>query len=53
MIMETIGYYCQHPKNRMVGVHFAYSYRHYTGDEDANFEKQAIAFLNQIQFTNF
>jgi len=53
MIMETIGYCCQHPKNKIVGVDFGYSYRHYGGDEDADLEKKANAFLDQVQFTGF
>jgi len=53
MVMETIGYNCQHPKNKSIGVDFEYSYRHYAGDEDANLEKKANAFLDQVQFTDF
>ncbi|HTP66766.1 MAG TPA: hypothetical protein VMJ66_15345 [Geobacteraceae bacterium] len=53
MIMETTGYCCQHPKNKNIGVDFGYSYRHYPGDEDADFEKKAHEFLEQIRFTDF
>jgi hypothetical protein len=53
MVMETIGYNCQHSKNKAIGVDFGYSYRHYAGDEDANLEKKANAFLDQVQFTDF
>jgi hypothetical protein len=53
MIMETIGYNCQHSKNKSIGVDFGYSYRHYAGDEDADLEKKANAFLEQVRFTDF
>jgi hypothetical protein len=53
MVLETIGYNCQHPKNKAIGVYFEYSYRHHAGDEDSNLEKKANAFLDQVRFTDF
>jgi hypothetical protein len=53
MVMESIGYNCQHNKNKQIGVDFGYSYRHYRGDDDPNLEKKANAFLDQVQFTDF
>jgi hypothetical protein len=53
IIIETIGYFCQHPKRENVGVLFEYSYRHHPGDEDAKFVQKANSFLDQVRFTDF
>jgi hypothetical protein len=53
MILEMIGYHCQHPKNKRIGVNFEYSHRHYSGNNDTALEAKADAFLEQVRFTDF
>ena len=53
MVMESIGYHCQHPKNRHIGVRLEYSHRHFPGNDDPAMEAKANAFLDQVQFTDF
>lgn len=53
MILETIGYHCQHPKNRLIGVNFEYSHRYFAGNQDPAIESRANAFLDQVRFTDF
>jgi hypothetical protein len=38
MILEMVGYHCQHPKNKHIGVNFEYSHRHYSGNNDPAIE---------------
>ncbi|TMH43579.1 MAG: hypothetical protein E6H59_07790 [Betaproteobacteria bacterium] len=53
MLSEMMGYHCQHPKNKNVGVNFQYSHRHYPGDEDPLIGKKAAEFLEDVKFIAF
>jgi hypothetical protein len=53
MVMESIGYHCQHPKNKHIGVRLEYSHRHFPGNDDTAMEAKANAFLDQVLFTDF
>jgi hypothetical protein len=53
MLSEMMGYHCQHPKNKNVGVNFQYSHRHYPGNEDSFLEKKATEVLEEVRFIAF
>lgn len=53
MVLESIGYHCQHPKNKHVGVRLEYSHRHLPGNDDPAVATKANAVLDQVQFTDF
>lgn len=53
MLLEMVGYICQHPKDRNKGVNFQYSHRYYPGDEDPEIKNKAKEFLDNVTFTDF
>jgi tetratricopeptide (TPR) repeat protein len=53
MLLEMIGYICQHPKDRKKGINFSYSHRYYSGDEDPEIKNKANEFLGNVTFTDF
>ena len=53
MLLEVIGYICQHPKDRKKGINFGYSHRYYPGDEDTEIKNKANEFLDNVTFTDF
>lgn len=53
MLLENLGYNCQHPLNKLVGVHIEYSLRHYPDTVYSSFESDANGFFGNIEFTRF
>lgn len=53
MLLESIGYNCQHPKNNTVGVNIEYSSRYFEGSKNPSLENDSDAFFNNIKFTEF
>jgi tetratricopeptide (TPR) repeat protein len=53
MLLEIIGYICQHPKDRTKGINMQYSHRYYPGDEDPEIKNKAKEFLDNVTFTDF
>jgi hypothetical protein len=53
MLLESIGYNCQHPKKNTVGVNIEYSSRYFANNEDSSLKNDSAAFFNNIKFTEF
>lgn len=53
MLLESIGYNCQHPKKNTVGVNIEYSSRYFEGSENSSLENDSDAFFNNLTFTEF
>jgi tetratricopeptide (TPR) repeat protein len=53
MLLEIIGYICQHPKDRTKGINMQYSHRYYPGDDDPEVKNKAKEFLDNVTFTDF
>jgi hypothetical protein len=53
LLLQSIGYHCQHPKNRQVGVNLKYSHRYAPGHEDSDLAAKANEFLHKAGFTDF
>jgi hypothetical protein len=53
MLLENMGYNCQHPLNKLVGVHIEYSLRRYPDTVYSSFESDANGFFGNIGFTSF
>jgi len=53
MLLENIGYNCQHPVKNTVGVNMEYSLRHFEETNYSSFEKNGNEFFNNINFTDF
>jgi tRNA(Glu) U13 pseudouridine synthase TruD len=52
MLLESIGYNCQHPKKNTVGVNIEYSRRYFTSSENSSLENDSDSdtFFNNIKF---
>jgi hypothetical protein len=53
MLLESIGYNCQHPKKNTIGVNIEYSSRYFASNEDPSLINDSAAFFNNIKFTEF
>jgi hypothetical protein len=53
MLLESIGYNCQHPKKNTVGVNIEYSSRYFEGSENSSLENDSDAFFNNVKLTEF
>jgi hypothetical protein len=55
MLLESIGYNCQHPKKNTVGVNIEYSRRYFTSSENSSLENDSDSdtFFNNIKFKEF
>ena len=53
MLLESIGYNCQHPINNLVGVNIEYSSRYFETKEKSSLEKDSKAFFSNIEFSEF
>ena len=53
MLLESIGYNCQHPKKNTVGVNIEYSSRYFEGSENPSLQYDSDAFFNNVRFTEF
>ena len=53
MLLENIGYHCEHPKNKEVAVNIEYSLRHFSNTDYSSFETNADKFFRNVQFTEF
>ena len=53
MLLESIGYNCQHPQKNTVGVNIEYSSRYFASNEDPSLINDSDAFFNNIKFTEF
>lgn len=53
MLLESIGYNCQHPINNLVGVNIEYSSRYFAANENRSLEKDSEAFFSNIEFSDF
>lgn len=52
MLLEMVGYICQHPKTKNKGINIQYSHRYYSGDQDVGIEAKADEFFNHVTFTD-
>lgn len=50
MIMDVVALFCQHPEDKDVGVWVAYSYRHFSGNEDPSLFEKAENLFETIEF---
>lgn len=53
MLLESIGYNCQHPIKNTIGVNIEYSSRRFADNKDQLLEKNSGEFFSNIQFTKF
>ena len=53
MLLESIGYNCQHPKRNTVGVNIEYSSRYFADTEYLSLENDSNAIFSNIKFTEF
>lgn len=53
MLLESIGYNCQHPLNSTVGVNAEYSSRYFAGIKNQTLENDSAEFFKNIKFTEF
>lgn len=53
MLLESIGYNCQHPINNLVGVNIEYSSRYFETKEKSSLEKDSKTFFSNIEFSEF
>ncbi len=53
MLLESIGYNCQHPLNKTVGVNIEYSSRHFENTPNQSLSEHSAEYFNNIQFTEF
>ena len=53
MLLESIGYNCQHPLNKTVGVNIEYSSRYFQGSQNSQLIEDSAEYFNNVQFTDF
>ena len=53
MLLESIGYNCQHPLNETVGVNIEYSSRHFEETPNLSLDEDSAEYFGNIQFTEF
>ena len=53
MLLESIGYNCQHPLNKTVGVNIEYSSRNFEETPNLSLSNHSAEYFNNIQFTEF
>lgn len=52
MLLEMVGYICQHPKAKKKGINIQYSHRYFSGDQDLEIKAKADEFFNHVTFTD-
>jgi len=53
MLLESIGYNCQHPLRRTVGVNIEYSSRHFEDTPNLTIINDSESFFKTVSFTEF
>jgi len=53
MFLESIGYNCQHPNNKSVGVNIEYSSRYFSATDESQLESKSAELFSSVKFKEF